>query len=399
MKLQKKNNNIKIFYAALYTALFFCLISAFSLIQKSDASLSVFYSHYIGDFSIGVCSRMMLGQILSLFKDSFTQEWITSFVEISVFVMFFFAAAFIGSVFADADKKTAKALFIFGFMLCIYPVSFNSFLNINFGFLEIFMIMLFIITAFAGESRIFGYLTPFVIFTGIMIHESFMFSFMCPILAIVAYYATAKHNKSVFTSPVFITSAVSAVGTAAYSVFFSRMTLKMTEQQMLSYLAEKGNCDISDVSGYLEAFLFYTDVNGELGTSHANNIFEIFVHLIEITKGETNGIQITQTLAAVPFIIMIFVLWGICIKKTKGFAKKIPYILFMLTPIPQMVAATLISMDYARFFASLIISQAFYIFVCAKQKDPVVTQFLEKAGERAELFILPLAIMFLSGIN
>ncbi len=398
MKLQNKNN-IKTIHAALYTALFFCLISAFGLIQKSNTVLGTFYSHYIGDFSIGVCSRMMIGQILSLFKDSFTQEWVSSFVMISIFVMFFFAAVFIGSTLAKAEQKTAKALFIFSFMLCIYPVSFNSFLNINFGFLETFMIMLFIITAFAGESRIFSYLTPFIIFTGIMIHESFMFSFMCPILAIVAYYATVKHKKSVFTSPVFIISAVSAVGTAVYSVFFSRMTLKMTEQQMLSYLAEKGNCDISGVSGYLEGFLYYSDVKGELGKSHADNIFEVFKYLVEITKGETNGIQITQTLAAIPFIIMIFVLWGICIKKTEGFTKKIPYILFMLTPIPQMVAATLISMDYARFFASLIISQVFYLFVCAKQKDLVVTQFLEKASERAVLFILPLAIMFLSGIN
>ena len=398
MKIQKKKSKT-LLKSVLYTAVVFFFTSAIALFQQSNTFLGTFYSHYIGDFSIGICSRMMLGQILSLFKDSFTFEWVTNFVYISIFVMFFFAAAYMGTVLAESDKTTLKALLIFCFMLCIYPVSFNSYLNINFGFLEIYMIMLFVITAFAGESRIFIYITPVLIFTGIMIHDSFMFSFMCPILAIVAYYSTKIHKKTVFTSLSFILSAVSAVGTAVYSVFFSRMTLKMTEQQMLSYLAEKGNCDISSVSGYLETFLFYTDVRGDTGKDHVNNIFEVFSHLTKITTGETNAVQITQTLAALPFLVLIFVIWCICIKNTKGFLQKLPYILFMLTPIPQMVAATIISMDYMRFFSALIISQAFYLFVCAKQKDPVIIRILEKLSEKAELLILPAALMFLSGLN
>ncbi|MBR5234089.1 MAG: hypothetical protein IKW03_07750 [Clostridia bacterium] len=395
----QKTKNRNMLSAVLFTALFFCIISAIALFQKTDSFIGTFYSHYIGDFSIGVCSRLMMGQVLSLFKDSFTQEWITSFIFVSIFVMFFLAAAFMGSVLAKSEKTTTKALFIVCFMLCIYPVSFNSYLNINFGFLELYMIMLFIITAFAGERRIFIYFTPVIIFTGIMLHDSFMFSFMCPILALTAYYATTVHKKTVFTSAGFIVSAFSAVGTGVYSVFFSRMTLKMTEQQMLGYLAEKGNCDVSDVSGYLETFLYYTDVIGETGKTHVDNIFEVFLHLVEITAGETNGIQITQTVAALPFLVLIFAMWCYCIKNTKEFTKKIPYILFMLTPIPQLIAATVISMDYARFFSALIISQAFYLFVCAKQKDPCVLKLLEKTSEKAELLILPLTLMFLSGIS
>lgn len=397
--ITKNKKNKTIIFAASYTALFFLLITIIAFFQKSNIFLGTFYSHYIGDFSIGVCSRLMLGQILSLFKDSFTTEWITSFILISILIMFFFAAAFMGSVLAKAEKPTLKALFIFCFMLCIYPVSFNSFLNINFGFLELFMIMLFTVVAFAGENKIFIYFTPVIIFTGIMLHESFIFSFMCPVLALVAYYTTQTHKKTVFTSPAFLISAFSAVGTAVYSVFFSRMTLKMTENEMLSYLAEKGNCDISSVSGYLETFLYYTDVRGDTGKTHVDNIFEVFSHLVEITAGKTNGIQITQTIAALPFLILLFVIWCSCIKNTKGFSQKIPYILFMLTPVPQIVAATIISMDYSRFFSAIIISQAFYLFVCAKQKDPPVIKFLEKISENAELLILPCALMFLSGIN
>ncbi len=398
MTLQNtKNKNI--IKTASYTAVVFVSITVIALFQHSNTILGTFYSHYIGDFSIGVCSRMMLGQILSLFKDSFTIEWVTNFIYISIFAMFLFAAAYMGTVLAKSDKSTLKALLIFCFMLCIHPVSFNSYLNINFGFLEIYMIMLFVITAFAGESRIFIYITPVLIFTGIMIHDSFMFSFMCPILALVAYFTTNTHKKTVFTSLSFILSAVSAVGTAVYSVFFSRMTLRMTEQQMLTYLAEKGNCDISNVSGYLETYLYFTDVIGNTGKDHVNNIFEVFSNLVEITAGNTSGIQITQTLAALPFLILIFAVWCSCIKNTKGFAQKIPYILFMLTPIPQMVAATIISMDYMRFFSALIISQAFYLFVCAKQKDPTVIRILEKLSKKAELLILPAALMFLSGLN
>ncbi len=395
----KDNKSKNILKAASYTAVIFAFTAIIALFQQSNTFLGTFYAHYIGDFSIGVCSRMMIGQILSLFKDSFTIEWVTSFVYISIFAMFLFAAAYMGAVLAKSEKTTLKALLIFCFMLCIYPVSFNSYLNINFGFLEIYMIMLFVITAFAGESKIFIYITPVLIFTGIMIHDSFMFSFMCPILALVAYFSTKTHGKTVFTSLSFILSAISAVGTAVYSVFFSRMTLRMTEQQMLTYLAEKGNCDISSVSGYLETYLYFTDVIGTTGKDHVNNIFEVFKTLTEITTGETNGIQITQTLAALPFIILIFAIWGMCIKNTKGFAQKIPYILFMLTPIPQMVAATIISMDYMRFFSALIISQAFYLFVCAKQKDPTVIRILEKLSEKAEVMILPAALMFLSGLN
>lgn len=395
--MQNKKNR-SVLTTVLYTALIFFFISAIALLQQNNTLLGTFYAHYIGDFSIGICSRMMLGQILSLFKDSFTVEWATTFVHISIFAMFFLAAAYIGTVLAKSEKNTLKALLIFCFMLCIYPVSFNSYLNINFGFLEIYMIMLFVITAFAGESKLFIYFTPIIIFTGIMIHDSFMFSFMCPILALVAYYTTKAHKKTVFTSLSFILSAVSTVGTAVYSVFFSRMTLKMTEQQMLSYLAEKGNCDIADISGYLETFLYFTDVTGDTGKDHVGSIFEVFVQLTELAIGKTNGIQITQTLAALPLLVLIFAIWCKCIKNTNGFTQKIPYILFMLTPVPQMIAATIISMDYMRFFSTLIISQAFYLFVCAKQKDTAVIPLLEKLSEKAEILILPAALMFLSGL-
>ena len=58
------------------------------------------------------------------------------------------------------------------------PLSVMTYYDITFGFLDIFLLAVFMLTVFAADSKILIFTVPVLIFAGVMIHEGFIFSYM-----------------------------------------------------------------------------------------------------------------------------------------------------------------------------------------------------------------------------
>lgn len=382
----------KLFHTAGGTLILVFAIYIYSFLSGTRPPLSNVYSVYLGDFSIGFCSKLLIGEILSWFRSSFTKEWVTEFLLISTFVIIFLFSAFLCNAYFSSDKKMRNMLILFFFIFVALPFSITVYNNDFFSFPDIFLLPLLVVTSFTGNKRIISFILPFILASGILIHDCFIFSYMSPCLGIIAYYALKNEKNKKITSTVFVLSSASCIIMSVYSVFFSINTVKMTYIEMFEYITKKGNCTISDVIGYLEYYMYRPDSPNILDSSQID-LMGFFKGLLEYVLDKPTQEEIPTIIFIVPFICIFLYIWSCCIKKSQGFSEKLPYILFALTLLPQ-VFSTIVSGDLTRFFAPMIITQITYIFICAKQHDNTFTEVMTKLSKKSFYASVLLIILF-----
>ncbi len=368
----------KKFFLTIGTSSFiFAAMLIYSALTSMDLGIGTLYSMYLGDFSIGVCSRLLIGEVLSFFKDSFTREWVQAFAAICTFVILYFVSIFLGHTYTSASKEDKKPLCLLLVIFITLPSSVSVYLGEFFSFADIFLLMIFVLTAFIGKNKLLSLSLPVILALGVLLHDCYILAYMSPCLGIIAYYALTSQKNRIYFSSVFAASSVSCAALSVYSVAFSTKTLKMSYPEMLSYLAEKGNCTVGEVSGYLEYYLYFNDPDQISGSPYIENLWVYMKYVIDYAcdgLSETDWIALIFT---IPFLVMFALVWISCIRKSDTFMSKLPYILFMLTIIPQ-ILSTIISGDFLRFLAPMIITQTIYLLVCIRQQDSVVRDSINR---------------------
>ncbi len=380
---QKKSVSVIIYTAVIFAAmLLYCFISGFTL---DDIGL---YSLFLGDFSIGICSRLLVGSIISIFKETITREWLISFLRVVTVLVFLVTAHYAGSTLSDAEKTSKKSLTLFTLLFIICPFSITIFAGDIFGFIDIFCMIVLLMTAYFSENRLLVFALPLLFVAGIFIHDSYITGYMAPCFGILAYVVIKKYGKKLWASLIFVVSALLSVATCIYSVAFSRKTVTMTADEMLGYLAEKGNTTINDVSGYLEDMLLYTDVRQVAPEDAERTTLNHITYMIKYAVEGLSTRELVMLISIIPFVALIFYVWINSIKKQTCFMEKVPYILFILTPVPQ-VLSLVMSIDFTRFLSTIVFTQIFYLFLCVRQKDSGVREILDNLNEKIHYFALP----------
>ena len=361
----------------------YCAIQCFAMIDMG------LYSLFLGDFSIGFCSRLLIGTILSLFKDSFTKEWMVTFLRIVTVAVFLSTAYYISSSMQSSKETEKSTLAIFTALFIACPFSITIYAGDIFGFIDVFCYIVILITLFFGNNKILIWTLPVFLAAGVFIHDSFITGYMAPCLGIIAYYAIKTHGKKIGASVNFIVSSVACAVTSVYSVFFANKTIKMTENEVLAYLAKKGNCSIEDVEGYIESFLFFKDTRNVIENSdYADDTWSLIAYMMKATSESFRPSNLVYFISIIPVIALVFFVWIKAIKNSHGFMEKVPYILFMLTPVPQ-IFSILMSTDFTRFLSTIVITQLLYIFMCVKQGDKNVRMTMEFLNNNKHYFAIP----------
>lgn len=359
---------------------------------------TIIYSMFLCDFSIGICSRFLVGAILSIFKDTFTSEWMISFLRIATFAVFLGVSHYFAGTLTLADKKHKNVLTLLTGIFVLFPFSITNYASDTFGFLDVFCMLILLLTAYFCQNRILIYLTPLLMIAGIFVHDSFLTAYMSPCLAIIAYYSIRNNdNKLTKAYPFYISAAVS-VATAVYSVFFSRKTVTITTEELLNYLANKGNTTVSAIAGYIEDVILWNDIRqvapSDVERNGINNIF----YMVKFALGEFSTYNFVGIVAILPIVALVIIVWIKAIRSNTTFAGKIPYILFMLTLIPQ-ILSIMMSNDFARFLSPIIIIQIFFLFITAREKDESTAVGLDLLNKNPQLFLLPcISVMLMNFI-
>lgn len=387
----------KSFLTARNTLLIFAVTMLYCLIKNFDYSVSGLYVLFIGDFSIAIAPRFLIGSILSLFKESFTVEWVLSFLKISTFVLFFFTAVYTADCLSHVRSEHSNIMIVLTGIFILFPFSITIFAGDIFGFIDLFCMAVLILCAFFAESRYLVWTFPILICAGIFIHDAYITAYMAPCFGILAYCVIRKYGKKLWASICFVVSAIFGFATTAYRFFFSTDSVKMTETEAISYLAQKGNCSEEFVSGYIEAFLYGKDVHNFSGIDYADNTAELLKHMIRLAVDLFSKNDLIKTFSIIPLLILFAVIWITAIRNTKGFFERLPYILFMLTILPQ-AASLLISVDISRFLAPIIFVQFIYLFMCIKHKDENVTVSIEKLKNKPQYLFVPILFTLILNI-
>lgn len=389
---QKKAFSVIIYTAIIFAGmLMYCFINGFAL---NDIGL---YSLFLGDFSIGICSRLLVGSVISIFKETITREWLVSFLRVVTALVFLSTAYYAGSTLPKAEKTCRKSLSLFILLFIICPFSITVFAGDIFGFIDVFCMIILIMTAYFAESKTLIYAIPLLMIAGVFIHDSYITGYMAPCLGILAYVVIRRQDRPLWRSPVFISSAAAGFASSFYTLLLSRRTIRMSVEEMLEYLAKKGDTTIQDVSGYLEDMLMWTDVrnlaSADVERTPVNNIIYMFRFAVEgLGRNE-----LIMFISIIPVIALIFTVWIKAMKNANGFTQKLPYVLFMLTPVPQLVSLIL-SIDFTRFLSTILISQTFYILLCIRQKDSAVSDILSKTDKNLQYFALPVIFIVFANL-
>lgn len=379
------------------TLIIFVIIAVYCVLKSFDMTESGLYALFIGDFSIGFCSRFLIGSILSIFKDSFTVEWITSFLRIFTFAVFLVTAYYFGSVITATDKNKTTTLVILTAVFIACPFSLTVYAGDIFGFIDVFCYAVLLLTVFFVNNRILIWSLPVLFVAGVFIHDCYITAYMAPCLGVLAYYVIKKYGKKIWASAIFIVSALGCAAASVYSVLFAKYTVKMTENEVTEYLAAKGNIAESEVSWYIHTFLFYKDPVGMTEKTHADNIWELLKYMIVLATDSFRTEDLICFMSIIPVIAIIFMIWIKAIKNSSSFMEKVPYILFMLTPVPQ-IASLFISNDFTRFLSTIVITQMLYLFMCVKQNDASVGIGMDIVNQKKHYLIPPCLSVFLMNI-
>ncbi len=387
----------KSFLTARNTLVIFAVTMLYCFVKDFNYSVDALYVLFIGDFSIAIAPRFLIGSILSLFKESFTVEWICSFLKISTTVFFLLTSFYIAGCLSESHSKHKNILLVLTAIFITFPFSITIFAGDIFGFIDIFCMVVLLICVFIAENRFLVWLYPILMCAGVFVHDAFITAYMVPCFGILAYCVIRKYGSRIWASICFVVSAISGLATVVYRFFFAADMVKMSEQEALEYLAKKGNCDIAAVSGYIEAFLYGKDVHGFSDVEYADNMFVLVKNLILLAINQFATNDLIRIISIIPLMVVFFFIWIKAIKNTDGFMNRLPYILFMLTVIPQ-TASIIISVDISRYISTYIIAQFLYLCICLKQKDENVSSALDSLREKPAYFVFPVLMTFITNL-
>ena len=378
----------KTFFTIKNTVIIFALMALYCFVKNFDYSINSLYVLFLGDFSIAIAPRMLIGAILGIFKDTFTQEWMLSFLKIVTVTTFLLTSLYIATCITDTEEKYRKTIFILTGLFIAYPFSITIFASDIFGFVDVFCMLVLLICAFAARYKYLLWIFPVLICAGIFMHDAYITAYMAPCFGILIYYIITEHKITKYSISAFVASTVVCISTVLYRLFFSAGSVKMTESEAIAYLAHKGSCTPAEVSGYIEAFLYGKDVHNFTDIDYADNIFVLLKYMIQLTIDQFSTVDLFCILSMIPILAIFFRIWIKAAKNADGFFGKLPYILFMLTVIPQ-IASLVISVDVSRFVSTFIIAQFFYLFMCVKRKDKNIADGLDTLAQNPQQLFIP----------
>lgn len=369
---------------------FFCLflsaqIGGFNVLDiMGNKNESVTFL-YLLDYKIGFTTRLLVGAVLGLFTDRITPTLIFRIAGSSVLISFLLHALLGGMVLRKSISKKEYLITLFTLVFLLH--SLTSLQNIRIkGCLDTYIYILFLLWLFFFDRYASIISAPVLCAVCMLIHYSYIFTFMPPVLALMVYgfFVYKKRGKRICCGLSFLSGAAIVIGLFAYVVFFANDHLKMTREELYAYLESKyvlttmeeihmrriweGELFFHD---YIDIYLFNIDMaTGALGNAGSALGF--------IRTGVNSYVSASAYLkyAAVflPFFAFFAALWISCIQKVKG-KNKLPFIIFLCMPV-TLLPACFMSTDVWRWVSSSIISQLCVLFALFRIGDMTLLSVL-----------------------
>ncbi len=313
---------------------------------------------YMLDYNFYFGTRIFIGSILTLLTDHVTYQQIFA-VNIAVYIatILSFTALGIHSIKkAFKEDNTLLLLIVLLFFAC--PFSMVQYAGWV-GTYDIYLCLFAVLCCITADTQKLHWLCPALCVMAIFTHYSFIFAFFPAVLSVQVYLILKKKSKGLVVSTVtgFAASFISGV----YCVFFADSTIKMTRDELISYMRERLGTEPQNL-GYIDAYYFEKNAMSTLDSFRENL---------------SNGSFITTfILAFLPVVILLVSLW--CYHITKSQNKQIiARVMFVLSAAAGVLLPILL-VEAPRWQAAATLSQFLIFFILVKNKDEILNDWLQK---------------------
>ena len=334
-----------------FITLLFSVLSGY-LRYDSDKGLNDFrLSQFLPDYSLGYCSRFLIGSVLAVFKKSFTEQWLTVFSECVFVFTCFLTAVLFNELIKRTGVEYRNGVAVMGLFIISMTMGYGFF-TYWLGMLDIFWYIFTLLALVCLCNKYLRWLFP--VFSFLCLANHYMAAlFIFPVFAAVLMFQASENPKDKKTAALLILTVAVSVLSGIYFVFLGPKTVTVTPEQAQNYLNAKLPVDQRHILFYMfgkARYDYVSTFSGVIKTNIEENIGYLEPHLI-----------IALFAAALPVVAVFTYIYIQAFKKSKNVFGKITSVLciaFNALPFLIIIASS----DYVRWFAMTFISQALIIF-------------------------------------
>ncbi len=334
---------------------------------------------YLYTYNHGFVSRGLVGEVLSWFFDTVSDELTEHVATFFAFLLTIAASLCIGRALSKTKDNPERFFIVaaLSVLICLCPVGFAHYciddrLDKLTWAIALFGVLL------AGRKYTI-WLVPVLCVLATLVNPGFLFTSMI-LVAIILLYKFYSNNYSVKNGIICAVSYLSMIALGLYAVISERQLGFATPNEMLDYYFAR-------YDGVISERLYNTFITGWLIDyfEDASRIMELSYQLY--FRDNHSAFIIDLIFLMIPTYILTVTFWKKCIKFSDNKFQKFIFFLCAISPIVYLPIILLIWQSSKYFYNNLFVQMALIIFFVA-QNNTAVTDTFKKAFEWAKNHII-----------
>ncbi len=355
------------------------------------------YQFYLCDYSVGFCSRLLVGAVVTFFTDVVSTDLMNVIINTSVIFSLVLQAAAAGVILRVAMKRESLLCCGLVLLFLLSPMAVTENMQMP-GQLDVYLLVVFLLWLACYRTPAVYVISPLVCAICMAIHYEFVLMFLPPMLVLLLYRAVSWEQKRarVLSAVSFSVCLVVTAVLLVWFVFFATQHLHLTESEFYYGMLRRFRTDPVTRSSniyrmgtpiykeYFDAHLFgHADFTENLFGEEAysftyDSVWGYIRSMLIIAKSLGQSDWSKELVPFVPVALIFCVIWVLCMVKAKG-KRGERFVYFccaaqMFVIIPDMIASS----DLWRFISAAFIAQFSVFFAIYYDQNSVLNRLLRR---------------------
>lgn len=371
-----------------FLSLLFCYI--FFILKKGKPDPNGYYLiHYLYTYDHGYVPRGLLGEVLSWFFDTVSDNLISEVSNLFSVLLVLASSALCGIALnkAKGDAFKQKVVLMVMFIVCIMPTTFSIYFEtIN---LDKILWLLSVVAVCLSGNKFGIWLVPVLCVIATMVNPMYLFGSMI-LVAIILLQKFYDSGYSFKNGLICFVSYVSMLGLGIYAPISEKKLGFNSPQEIVEFYFSRYSDTISEntYNGFLTEWLFDYFQTIDESIKSAFDLYFI---------GWNNGQKFLVYLifVALPCYFLLSFIWINAIKNEKKYFQKFIYFLCFISPV-VLIPPVIISWELPRYFSDNFVTQLCLIAFFTLNKNSGLSDSVEKfvAFFKNNKFILMVTLFY-----
>ncbi|MDD6011840.1 MAG: hypothetical protein PUC33_03225 [Oscillospiraceae bacterium] len=322
--------------------------------------------HYLYTYKHGFIPRGLIGEIISWFTDSVSDQLIQTLAVVFSLVLALAASRCIGRVLSKVknDKENFLVVLFIILIICIIPGSFRLYFSQMTQDKLLWALTLFAVLLCDNKYAI--WFTPLLCFISTLINPVYLFCSMI-LIAIIMLQEFKSSGYSVKNGIICAVSYIAMIAIGIYGVLSEKTTGFQTPQEFLDFYFSRyaGQLDAGTYQLFVEEWIFdYFEP--------MNRILERTFKTYFLEWGNAYNCFIALIFLALPFYAVLASFWKQVMRRESDKFQKLIFFLCLISPI-VIIPPTIVSWEFVKYFYNNILVQLSLIIYYIVRKNPTVT--------------------------